>query len=348
MRRWRSGVGRKIQVLRILLSLSSLLLLLLLSLLSLSLSLLLFKLLSLIDIVTTIINIDITIVQSGMQEEEWGIASAMRRWRSVRSGTVDFHNFNLRILNLSLKSEQINCGCFVDTMSDFNVPGSRPKKTLWDFGNQPYAGGGVREQTGPWRQRGKHDSGIHQRWCHGLVVLLCMYVYIYIYTHVYTHMYTYMYMYIYIYMYACVCIYIYIYVPKLRGKSWRNPWRQRVLFVALIASYIMFDYIISYCIILIVFVKLIVYNINRWGKSWRNPCSKCRHGRPPCRRKRSGYTHIHTHVHSIHIHIHIVYIYIYIYIYSIHIYIYIYICIQVHRPFCFRCAGEPGARQSET
>ena len=28
----------------------------------------------------------------------------------------------------SLKSEQINCGCFFDTMSDFNVPGSRPKK----------------------------------------------------------------------------------------------------------------------------------------------------------------------------------------------------------------------------
>ena len=28
----------------------------------------------------------------------------------------------------SLKSEQINCGCFFDAMSDFNVPGSRPKK----------------------------------------------------------------------------------------------------------------------------------------------------------------------------------------------------------------------------
>ena len=28
----------------------------------------------------------------------------------------------------SLKSEQLNCGCFLDTMSDFNVPGSRPKK----------------------------------------------------------------------------------------------------------------------------------------------------------------------------------------------------------------------------
>ena len=26
--------------------------------------------------------------------------------------TVGFHNFNLRIFNLSLKSEQIHCGCF--------------------------------------------------------------------------------------------------------------------------------------------------------------------------------------------------------------------------------------------
>ena len=30
----------------------------------------------------------------------------------------------------SLKSEQINCGCFFDTMSDFKVPGARPKKTM--------------------------------------------------------------------------------------------------------------------------------------------------------------------------------------------------------------------------
>ena len=28
------------------------------------------------------------------------------------NSTVGFHNFNLRILNSSLKSEQISCGCF--------------------------------------------------------------------------------------------------------------------------------------------------------------------------------------------------------------------------------------------
>ena len=44
-----------------------------------------------------------------------------------RLPTVGFHNFNLRIFNF--KSEQINCACFFDTMSDFNVPGSRPKQT---------------------------------------------------------------------------------------------------------------------------------------------------------------------------------------------------------------------------
>ena len=42
--------------------------------------------------------------------------------------TVGFHNFNLRIQLESFKSEQLNCGCFFDTMSDFNVPGFRPKK----------------------------------------------------------------------------------------------------------------------------------------------------------------------------------------------------------------------------
>ena len=51
--------------------------------------------------------------------------------------TVGFHNFNLRILNLRVKSEQFNCGCFFDTMSDFNVPGSRPKQTLYKFGKRP-------------------------------------------------------------------------------------------------------------------------------------------------------------------------------------------------------------------
>ena len=38
----------------------------------------------------------------------------------------------------SLKSEQIHCGCLFDTMSDFNVPGSRPQKTRLNFRNQPY------------------------------------------------------------------------------------------------------------------------------------------------------------------------------------------------------------------
>ena len=44
--------------------------------------------------------------------------------------TVGFHNFNLRIFNLRISNPNKlrNCGCLFDTMSDFNVPGSRPKK----------------------------------------------------------------------------------------------------------------------------------------------------------------------------------------------------------------------------
>ena len=37
---------------------------------------------------------------------------------ATSKNAVGFHNFNLRIFNLSLKSEQINCGCFCLTRHD--------------------------------------------------------------------------------------------------------------------------------------------------------------------------------------------------------------------------------------
>ena len=44
--------------------------------------------------------------------------------------TVGFHNFNLRIFNLRVSNpNKLIVDVFVDAMSDFNVPGSRPKKT---------------------------------------------------------------------------------------------------------------------------------------------------------------------------------------------------------------------------
>ena len=44
--------------------------------------------------------------------------------------TVGFHNFNLRIFNLRVSDpNKLIVDVFVDTMSDFNVPGSRPNKT---------------------------------------------------------------------------------------------------------------------------------------------------------------------------------------------------------------------------
>ena len=43
--------------------------------------------------------------------------------------TVGFHNFNLRIFNLRVSNpNKLIVDVFVDTMSDFNVPGSRPNK----------------------------------------------------------------------------------------------------------------------------------------------------------------------------------------------------------------------------
>ena len=44
--------------------------------------------------------------------------------------TVGFHNFNLRMFNLRVSNPyKLIVDVFFDTMSDFNVPGSRPKKT---------------------------------------------------------------------------------------------------------------------------------------------------------------------------------------------------------------------------
>ena len=44
--------------------------------------------------------------------------------------TVGFHDFNLRIFNLRVSNpNKLIVYVFFDTMSDFNVPGSRPKKT---------------------------------------------------------------------------------------------------------------------------------------------------------------------------------------------------------------------------
>ena len=49
---------------------------------------------------------------------------------TISSSTVGFHNFNLRNFNLRVSNtNKLIVDVFVDTMSDFNVPGSRPRKT---------------------------------------------------------------------------------------------------------------------------------------------------------------------------------------------------------------------------
>ena len=49
---------------------------------------------------------------------------------TINCYTVGFHNFNLRNFNLRVSNpNKLIVGVFCDTMSDFNVPGSQPKKT---------------------------------------------------------------------------------------------------------------------------------------------------------------------------------------------------------------------------
>ena len=49
-------------------------------------------------------------------------------------GAVGFHNFNLRIFNLRVSNpNKLIVDVFFDTMSHFNVPGSRPNKNTMKF-----------------------------------------------------------------------------------------------------------------------------------------------------------------------------------------------------------------------
>ena len=87
-------------------------------------------------------------------------------------------------------------------MSDFNVPGSRPKKTRWNFGNRPFCFWVAEQRHG---QMSQERGRIH--------------IYIYIYIHI---VYIYIYIYIYIYLfeyYMCMymCMYMYIWA---RTKAW--------------------------------------------------------------------------------------------------------------------------------
>ena len=60
--------------------------------------------------------------------------------------TVGFHNFNLIIFNLRVSNpNKLIVNVFFDTMSDFNVPGSRPKKhdEISEIDTAPAPGGNI-------------------------------------------------------------------------------------------------------------------------------------------------------------------------------------------------------------
>ena len=79
---------------------------------------------------------------------------------------------------------------FFDTMSDFNVPGSRYKKTTrLNFGNRPWAA-----------RRGAEAQPVGGEGVYMYVCRLCIYIYIYVYVHTYTHIH------IYVYTPLCVCV----------------------------------------------------------------------------------------------------------------------------------------------
>ena len=55
--------------------------------------------------------------------------SHSNRSNDCNYNTVGFHNFNLRIFNLRVSNpDELIVDVFFDTMSDFNVPGSRPQQ----------------------------------------------------------------------------------------------------------------------------------------------------------------------------------------------------------------------------
>ena len=104
-----------------------------------------------------------------------------------QSPTVGFHksqssNFQFE----SLKSEQINCGCFFDTMSDFNVPGSRPQKhdeiseidRYHPLTSRPRAlpGSGRRRVRGGLASQGRYSIIYYIAYYN---MILCYYIYIY-------------------------------------------------------------------------------------------------------------------------------------------------------------------------
>ena len=96
-------------------------------------------------------------------------ASGLPRTLSARSVSIMLRIFNLRVSN----PNKLIVDVFFDTMSDFNVPGSRPNKNTMKF----------RKSTA----RGKTGAANLRPIC---------YVYTYMYTHVYIHMYIYNYVYI--------------------------------------------------------------------------------------------------------------------------------------------------------
>ena len=120
--------------------------------------------------------------------------------------TVGFHDFNLRIVKLRVKSEQINW-MFVWHDVGFQCARVSAQENTMKF----------RKSTVP-AARGTNAALQDRRglkvWfgSAGSVRYIYIYIYIYMYIYTYIHIYIYIYTYMYIHIYEHICIHIYIYI----------------------------------------------------------------------------------------------------------------------------------------
>ena len=74
----------------------------------------------------TIISLNLVLILYNLTSHSYALYAI--RYNPIIT-TVGFHNLNLRIFNLRVSNpNKLIVDVFFDTISDFNVPGSRPKK----------------------------------------------------------------------------------------------------------------------------------------------------------------------------------------------------------------------------
>ena len=102
------------------------------------------------------------------------------------STAVGFHNFNLRIFNLRVSNpNKLVVDVFFDTMSDFNVPGSRPNKNTMKFRKSTVSSSSSFFSEGQARGTGPDFPDLRPAHKHmHICMYVCVHIYIYIYIYI--------------------------------------------------------------------------------------------------------------------------------------------------------------------